>query len=292
MQWMLMLFFFFMIRWGLACAYDQTERRRAVRELRFETWRGRQDPAGNLGRAQRAAVDRGVGSRVTRASRSPTSSFQHANHGRLTHTHTHGSHVVSNNLPLIIRACALLLWFALHAWLETCRQSLSYSLSLPLTSPFSLAQQNVCWLCSLNVIRHGTRNWQPSLNASPSSVYLNTTATNAAKWVSSRCELYSRASNAIFVQNINAKRSIVAVVLNLSPPFSGLFARGIYFYFFFFFLFVRSGRGIGLGRFPVGQNLAVEWTTGPPLPINWKTQVTRWYEEVQEFPNTSARKFE
>ncbi|XP_046655340.1 uncharacterized protein LOC124348961 isoform X2 [Daphnia pulicaria] len=47
-----------------------------------------------------------------------------------------------------------------------------------------------------------------------------------------------------------------------------------------------------VGRFPVGQNLAVEWTTGPPLPINWKTQVTRWYEEVQEFPNTSARKFE
>lgn len=83
---MLMLFFF-MIRWGLACAYDQTERRRAVRELRLETWRGRQEPAGNLGRAQRAAVDRGVGSRVTRASRSPTSSFQHANHGRLTHTH-------------------------------------------------------------------------------------------------------------------------------------------------------------------------------------------------------------
>lgn len=196
---------------------------------------------------------------------------------------------MSNNLPLIIRACALLLWFALHAWLETCRQSLSYSLSLslPLTSPFSLAQQNVCWLCSLNVIRHGTRNWQPSLNASPSSVYLNTTATNAAKWVSSRCELYSRASNAIFVQNIsNAKRSIVAVVLNLSPPFFGLFARGIYFILFVFFGWV------GLGRFPVGQNLAVEWTTGPPLPINWKTQVTRWYEEVQEFPNTSVRKFE
>lgn len=79
---------FFMIRWGLACAYGQTERRRAVRELRLETWRGRQEPAGNLGRAQRAAVDRGVGSRVTRASRSPTSSFQHANHGRLTHIHT------------------------------------------------------------------------------------------------------------------------------------------------------------------------------------------------------------
>nr|CAH0104826.1 unnamed protein product [Daphnia galeata] len=47
-----------------------------------------------------------------------------------------------------------------------------------------------------------------------------------------------------------------------------------------------------VGRFPVGQNLAVEWTTGPPLPINWKKQVTRWYEEVVEFPNTSARKFE
>uniref|UniRef100_A0A0N8B0Y2 Venom allergen n=1 Tax=Daphnia magna TaxID=35525 RepID=A0A0N8B0Y2_9CRUS len=47
-----------------------------------------------------------------------------------------------------------------------------------------------------------------------------------------------------------------------------------------------------VGRFPVGQNLAVEWTTGPPLPTNWKKQVTRWYEEVEEFPNTSARKFE
>ncbi|XP_057366182.1 peptidase inhibitor 16-like [Daphnia carinata] len=47
-----------------------------------------------------------------------------------------------------------------------------------------------------------------------------------------------------------------------------------------------------VARFPVGQNLAVEWTNGPRLPINWKKQVTRWYEEVAEFPNTSARKFE
>ncbi|KAI9560006.1 hypothetical protein GHT06_014016 [Daphnia sinensis] len=47
-----------------------------------------------------------------------------------------------------------------------------------------------------------------------------------------------------------------------------------------------------VARFPVGQNLAVEWTNGPPLPTNWKKQVTRWYEEVVEFPNTSARKFE
>lgn len=245
MQWMLMLFFFL---W-----YDGDWRVPTTKQSDGEqcgssvSRRGVEDKNRQVildaHNALRSIVASGQESRG-RPGPQPQASNMQIMVGWHTHTHTHGSHVVSNNLPLIIRACALLLWFALHAWLETCRQSLSYSLSLPLTSPFSLAQQNVCWLCSLNVIRHGTRNWQPSLNASPSSVYLNTTATNAAKWVSSRCELYSRASNAIFVQNINAKRSIVAVVLNLSPPFSGLFARGIYFIIFFFFLFGWVGESV------------------------------------------------
>lgn len=74
------------------------------------------------------------------------------------HTHTHGSHVVSNNLPLIIRVCALLLWFALHAWLETCRQSLSYSLSPPHLSFLSCATK-----CVLAVLSECNQTWDEEL---------------------------------------------------------------------------------------------------------------------------------
>ena len=39
-------------------------------------------------------------------------------------------------------------------------------------------------------------------------------------------------------------------------------------------------------RFPVGQNLAMETTTGPSRPANWKKMITKWFEEVEAFPST------
>jgi len=241
-----------------------TEWRREMRELGIDTWRGRQEPAGDLGHTQRTAVDRGFRSRVTRASRSPTSSFQHANHGRLTHT---GSRVVSNNLPLIIRVCALLLWFGLHAWLETCRQSLFLSLSL---SPSFLS-------CATKCDSECNQTWDEELATVAQRLAeqcLFEHDCNECRKVGKFSLRIRPAINAIFPENINAKR--VVTVRYLSPTFR----------------LTRWILGVFTGRFPVGQNLAVEWTTGPPLPINWKKQVTRWYEEVEEFPNTSARKFE
>ena len=61
----------------------QKERRREMRWLRFETWRGKQEPSGHLRSSQCIAVDCGFGSRVEGPAWSPTSSFQHANHGKL-----------------------------------------------------------------------------------------------------------------------------------------------------------------------------------------------------------------
>ena len=45
------------------------------------------------------------------------------------------------------------------------------------------------------------------------------------------------------------------------------------------------------GRFPVGQNLGLEWTTGPVMAPNWKKMITKWYEEVQDFPNSSVARY-
>ena len=57
-------------------------------------------------------------------------------------------------------------------------------------------------------------------------------------------------------------------------------------------LFINTLIHISSGRFPAGQNLAIEWTTGPQMASNWKKMITNWYEEVEEFPSTSARKYE
>jgi len=50
--------------------------------------------------------------------------------------------------------------------------------------------------------------------------------------------------------------------------------------------------GAIIDRFPVGQNLGIEWTTGPPLASNWKKMITKWYEEVEMFPNSSVTRYQ
>ena len=45
-------------------------------------------------------------------------------------------------------------------------------------------------------------------------------------------------------------------------------------------------------RFLVGQNLALESTTGPARPPNWKKMITNWYEEVELFANTTVRSYQ
>lgn len=44
-------------------------------------------------------------------------------------------------------------------------------------------------------------------------------------------------------------------------------------------------------RFQVGQNLALETTTAPTRPANWKKMITNWYEEVELFSNATVRNY-